>query len=130
MDKRSSVCRRALAAGLMFGTLVGCSEPSEESGTPIGALVPFTGVSAAGGTNYERAMLLATEHLNAVEASTGRRFRMLVQDSHSTRERTLSGLDKLLAEDVIGLIGPDRVELVQAVRERLGERELSQILPS
>jgi ABC-type branched-subunit amino acid transport system substrate-binding protein len=42
----------------------------------------------------------------------------------------VAALDQLLAEDVIGLIGPDRVELVQTVREQLAERELSQILPS
>jgi ABC-type branched-subunit amino acid transport system substrate-binding protein len=130
MHGRPSVCCRAVLAGLLLGALAGCSDPSEETGTPIGALVPFTGVSAAGGTNYERAMLLATEYLNAVEGSSGRRFRLVVQDSHSTRERTVAALDKLLAEDVIGLIGPDRVELVQAVREELADRELSQILPS
>jgi ABC-type branched-subunit amino acid transport system substrate-binding protein len=130
MHERWSTCLRGALTGLLFGALTACSEPSDESGTPIGALVPFTGVSAVGGPNYERAMLLATEYLNSALASSGRRFRMVVQDSHSTRERTLSALDKLLAEDVIGLIGPDRVELVQAVREQLSDRELSQILPS
>lgn len=130
MDQPAPFYRTAFAAGLMFGALAGCADPSAETGTPIGALVPFTGVSAAGGTNYERAMLLATEYLNAVESSSGRRFRLVVQDSHSTEARTLAALDKLLAQDVIGLIGPDRVELVQAVRQRLAGQELSQILPS
>ena len=130
MHGRPSVWQRGVLAGLALKTVVACSEPAEETGTPIGALVPFTGISAVGGPNYERAMLLATEYLNAVEASSGRRFRMVVQDSHSTSERTLAALDKVLAQDVIGLIGPDRVELVEAVREQVKARELSQILPS
>jgi ABC-type branched-subunit amino acid transport system substrate-binding protein len=102
----------------------------EQEGTAIGALVPFTGTSAASGSNYERAMLLAIEGLNDVSESSGRRFKLVVEDSHSARDRTLRGLDELLRQNVYGLLGPDDVELVADVRQVVGGHGLAHVLPS
>lgn len=121
---------RGLASlGLGLGALVGCGPAEDESGgVPIGALVPFTGMSAASGANYERAMLLAVDMLNEHAGST--RVRLVVRDTHSSSRGTTKSLRALLEERVVGLIGPDRVELVDDVREELGPRMLSHLLPS
>jgi ABC-type branched-subunit amino acid transport system substrate-binding protein len=118
----------ALAAGLSAG----CGDEGEDlsRGTAIGAIIPFTGVAAAGGANYERAMLLAIERINAQAAPGDTPLRLVVQDSHSTRERTLRGLAALEGERMIGLIGPERVELIDSVRAELVEPELAHLLPN
>ncbi len=133
---RFATCRKTPAGGFLAGavlavSLAGCSaaEP-DDGGTAIAALVPFTGISAANGSNYERAMLLAVERLNEASKSSGRKFKLLVEDSHSTRDRTLSGLDELLRQDINALIGPDDVELVADVRHALGDRALAHVLPN
>jgi ABC-type branched-subunit amino acid transport system substrate-binding protein len=126
----SFATRLLLSSALSLGAL-GCSEANEEdAGTAIGALVPFTGISAASGSNYERAMLLAVEYLNRESGVSGEEFRLVAQDSHSTMDRTLTALDRLMEQRVFGVIGPDGVELVQGVREDLRQRDLVHVLPS
>jgi ABC-type branched-subunit amino acid transport system substrate-binding protein len=111
--------------------LLGCaSDVADDAGIPIGALIPFTGVSAASGSNYERAMLLAIDELNRQTQGSGQRFRLVSADSHSTAERTLAGLRDLLREDVFGLLGPDDVELAKQVRANLEEYGIAHVLPS
>ena len=129
-NRRAPSVERLLFAALLCAGSYGCAAEEEPHGTPIGAIVPFTGVSAASGSNYERAMLLGIEYLNREADASGRTFRLVAHDSHSTMDRTLSSLGKLLDEDVLGVIGPDGVELVQGVRQNLGGRRLSHVLPS
>jgi ABC-type branched-subunit amino acid transport system substrate-binding protein len=126
----SSACRW-LGTGLLCACVSGCGDAAdEEHGAAIGAIVPFTGVSAASGASYERAMLLAIEYLNRASRASGQEFRLAEEDSHSTMERTQSGLQKLLRQDVLGIIGPDDVELVKGVRASIGRRPLAHLLPS
>ncbi len=125
--------RRLGALALLWaGGAAGClgGGGGSSDGVPIGAIIPFTGNAAAGGANYERAMLLAVEHLNAQRATSQTTFRLLVDDSHSAADRTLEGLGSLLDSQVIGLVGPERVELVEDVREHLDGRALAHVVPN
>lgn len=123
--------RQASVVWLGVAFVTACvAPPEDEEGVAIGALVPFTGAAAAGGANYERAMLLAVEHLNAQGGLLGQPFRMVTRDSHSSVERTLGSLDDILDEAPIGLVGPADVEQVAAVRERLGDSGLAHVLAS
>jgi neutral amino acid transport system substrate-binding protein len=130
------LARLALAAGgavaLTTTGAGGCTGGggAPEDGVPIGALIPFTGNAAAGGANYERAMLLAVEHLNAQRAASGTTFRLAVDDTHSSSDRTLEGLGSLFGSDVIGLVGPERVELVEDVRSHMAGRVMAHAVPN
>jgi len=113
--------------------LLGCGNPAPDAdadAVPIGALLPFTGSSAAGGVNHERAMLLAVEYLNAEAGRSGMRFRLAVRDSRSSVEGALGGLEALNRQAPIGLIGPNQVELVAAVRSALRGEAFAHLLPS
>jgi ABC-type branched-subunit amino acid transport system substrate-binding protein len=128
----ASAVRFLSALALAWGG-AGCigDQGVDRTGVAIGALVPFTGASAGGGVNYERATLLAVDYLNAQETATGVRFRMAVRDTHSTSERTLASLGALLHdENAVALIGPAQVELVQEVRRHLEGRVLAHTLPN
>lgn len=102
----------------------------DEGAVAIGALVPFTGTSAAGGASYERAMVMAIEHLNREGGVLGEHFRLVTRDSHSTVERTSKSLQQVMEHDVVGLVGPEDVALIQAVRDELKEASIPHLLPS
>ncbi len=94
----------------------GAERSPGETGTPLGAALPFTGEDATIGQNLEQALLLAVEDVNAAAQASGRNFRLVSRDSNSGSDRGLDGLlDLMYNEGVQYLIGPEENELADAI---------------
>jgi ABC-type branched-subunit amino acid transport system substrate-binding protein len=76
-------------------------------------------------------MLLAIEYLNQHGGVEGRPFRLATRDTHSEQERSLRGLEQLLDEGIVALIGPDEVDTVRLVRSHLATApSMAHLLPN
>jgi branched-chain amino acid transport system substrate-binding protein len=83
-------------------------------GLPVGAVLPFTGDLGAVGSNLERALVLASERINAAGGVGGQPLRLAVRDDHSDITRGLSAAQALIQqENVVAIIGPEGENLAK-----------------
>lgn len=107
---------------------VGCGgdvSGEDVEGTRLGAVLPFTGATAASGANIERALLLAVEEINAAGGAGGQPVALITEDSHSSVERGLDSVRSLIEDrGVVSLIGPAQGELLQEMLGVVEERRI------
>lgn len=111
-----AVASAALRTSVVVLCACGDGEQPSELGTPIGAVLPFTGEDATIGQNLEQAMLLAIEDVNAASGEGGRQFYLESRDSNSGSARGLNALlDLMYNEGVRYIVGPEENELANEV---------------
>lgn len=115
------------------GILTGCPPEQDEidpnNAVTIGLLLPFTGSSAATGSNFERAVLMAAERVNDAGGVQGKLIRVVARDTHSEVGRSRTSVRELIAEGAVAVIGPESPEIADAIREELNEAEVPLISP-
>ena len=128
--------RRAWFVGLSLlcaGVLTGCPPEQDEidpdDAVTIGLLLPFTGSSAATGSNFERAVLMAAERVNDAGGVQGKLIRIVARDTHSEVGRSRTSVRELISEGAVAVIGPESPEIASAIREELNEAEVPLISP-
>lgn len=133
---RSFRLRRGWVVGLSVlcgAMLTGCPPQQEEvnpdDAVTIGLLLPFTGSSAATGSNFERAVLMAAERVNDAGGVQGKLIRIVARDTHSEIKRSLSSAKELIAEGAVVVIGPESPEIADAIREELNEADVPLVSP-
>lgn len=125
--------RRPVTVLVLSGLITACEpsmEPPHADDRWFGALLPFTGALAAGTTNYERAMILAEEAVNAGGGIASGELRLRVQDTHSDVTRGL-GAATLAIDDasMMALVGPADPPLITAMVPLVESGEIVQMLP-
>lgn len=119
-----------LAAALAAGS--GCvpeDAPDDPRSIPIGLLLSYTGASAAGSINSERAVRLAIETINREGGvAGGRPLRLEVRDIQSDGTRALRMLADLTGgQQVAAVIGPDAPNVINTFV--IDHRPLTLFLP-
>jgi ABC-type branched-subunit amino acid transport system substrate-binding protein len=120
--------RSVLAAALACA----CVEQGRpvDGGIAVGALLPFSGVSAEQGSALERGLILAIEQLNDAGGVQGQPLRLEVRDSYAARGRLAAVLEELVSEGIVALVGPPEVELMREARGRLAPTGVPIVLAS
>jgi len=107
---RARLCALALACA---GCVPEVPKP-QTGGFPIGAVLPFTGDLGAVGSNLERALILASERIDAAGGVAGLPVRLAVRDDHSDISRGLSVTQELITrEKVVAIVGPENENLAK-----------------
>jgi branched-chain amino acid transport system substrate-binding protein len=99
-----------------------CGSEEKRPAVKVGVLLPYTGDSAAVGGSLERAVVLAVESANRGSGLGGRDLSPVFADTKSDPEHALEAVDRLLAEDIQALIGPENFEIADRILPRLKER--------
>lgn len=114
----------ALLIGLTTVGLVGCSGGADNKTINVGAILSLTGVLAHGGVDARNALQLAVEEVNANGGIKGRQVKLLVENTNTDPERTVSGALKLANENkVLAIVGPDNSPTAFAARSQVAEPE-------
>jgi ABC-type branched-subunit amino acid transport system substrate-binding protein len=96
----------------------GCVQGPEigGAGLPIGVLLPFTGDVAASGTNIERAIIFATDAVNAAGGVADTPLRLIARDTASLNDVGIDAARSLIDDDdVIALLGPEEDDIAKRV---------------
>ena len=120
-----------LAAALPLGMSSACGGESAPSGeiVTVGLLLPFTGPTSATTRNFERAALYAAERVNAGGGIHGRRLRIVSRDTHDDLERSRRSADELIAAGAVVVIGPESVDIAQAIAPALADHRVAFLSP-
>lgn len=104
--------------------LAGCSGGTEEKTVNVGAVLSLTGVLAHGGLDARNALQLAVDEVNANGGIKGRQVNLIVENTNTDPERTISGALKLINENkVLAIVGPDNSPTAFAARSQVAEPE-------
>src|SRR5262245_59317181 len=117
---------------LLLLFVLGCSADANDARTEvrIGLLLPYTGKDGAAGANLERGVLMAAERINAAGGLSGKPLRIVYADTHSSVERGLAGAERLLAQEVVAIIGPEDDDLARSLSPWLAARSIALLTPS
>lgn len=117
------------AAAVPFAS--GCTEakPDTEDTWNIGLLLPYTGSSAGTAANFERAAIYAIDRINADGGIHGKMLRLIAADTHSSVSRALEGVDSLIEQKVVIVIGPESSDIAEAIAPVLQERKVAFLSP-
>ena len=107
---------------LSAGLACGCGSDEKRPAVKVGVLLPYTGDSAAVGGSLERAVVMAVESVNRGDGLGGKDLLPVFADTRSDPDRAHEAVDKLLAEDIQALIGPESYEIADRILPRLKER--------
>jgi ABC-type branched-subunit amino acid transport system substrate-binding protein len=120
-----------MICGAQVALVVGCSSPADEKEEAynIGLLLPYTGSNSGTAANFERAAIYAVGRINDGGGIRGRKIRLVAADTHSNVERALEGVEKLLSEDVLLVIGPESSEIATAIAPVLQEHNVAFLSP-
>jgi ABC-type branched-subunit amino acid transport system substrate-binding protein len=102
-----------LAAGLLLSSLMGCGSEDDgpEDAITIGLLLPFTGTTSATASNFERAVIYATDRINQAGGIQGHQVRVVSADTHSDSARSLRSTEKLLAAHPAVVLGVESTDI-------------------
>ena len=106
-----------------------CSSQNSEPTLNVGLLLPFTGEVGAMGINLEEAAMMVSDRVNANGGVTGKKLRLVVEDTHSDVSRALESLDRILAEDVVAVIGPESSDVAMGILPVLKQRRILLVSP-
>jgi ABC-type branched-subunit amino acid transport system substrate-binding protein len=95
----------------------------------IGLLLPYTGSSSGVASNLERAAIYAVDRINSGGGISGKELRLISADTHSSVERTLDGIDKLVEERAIVVIGPESSDIAEAIAPILEQHGIAFLSP-
>ncbi len=129
-SSESSRSRRLAALGALFAlagapATLGClgsEEVAPQTGTRVGALLPYTGELAASGHSLEQGMTLAVEAVNRAGGIAGEPLVLDIQDTHSDLARGRVGAERLFGDGVSAIVGPEEPELARQLAPLLGQR--------
>ncbi|MET0793913.1 MAG: ABC transporter substrate-binding protein [Polyangiaceae bacterium] len=130
IELRSSLAASfALAACL--SAPVGCSSSSPDGldSVTIGLLLPFTGADSATSSNFERATLYAAQRVNDGGGISGKRLRILSQDTHSELEAGKRSARLLIDAGAKVVIGPESAALAPELYPLLTENGVAFLSP-
>lgn len=124
------------AISILFIIAIGtpaCDDPRSDApkgAIKVGLLLPFTGEEASKGINYERAVTQLVETINDRGGIDGRPIWIEARDTHSNIENGMkSVIDLIKNENVIALIGPGDVALIQKMAPLVKSSGIPHILP-
>jgi ABC-type branched-subunit amino acid transport system substrate-binding protein len=118
-------------AGLCAGLVAcGTNDPSNANTVAIGLLLPFTGTTSATANNFERAMLYASDRINAKGGVNGRQIRIVSADTHSDLDRASQSTDDLIAAGVVAIVGPESSEIAAAISPKLAAHNVALLSPN
>lgn len=138
----SAVCRlvfsrRSLATALASALITsGCAPADEDAGSVrVGVLLPFTGEGAGVAANFERAAMMVADQINAAggihaprDGHNGR-LELVTLDTASDVDRSLDALDRLLAEGVVAVVGPESSEIALPMQLALAQEQVVFVSP-
>jgi ABC-type branched-subunit amino acid transport system substrate-binding protein len=110
---------------------IGCTASSHEPSDTwnIGLLLPYTGASSGVAANFERAAIYAVDRINAGGGIKDKKVRLVAADTHSDVSRALEGLDKLIEEKVVIVIGPESSDIATAIAPVLQSHQIAFLSP-
>jgi ABC-type branched-subunit amino acid transport system substrate-binding protein len=110
---------------------VACSPAAEPRGDDItiGLLLPFTGNASATAANLERAAIFAVDQVNAGGGVRGKKLRLVARDTHSEVGRSLRGVQELIAEGAVVLLGPENPEIATEIAPILDAHDVLFLSP-
>ena len=124
-----------VVAGLAGAGAAGCGAGSDGGGggsggtITVGLLLPFTGADSATSSNFERAVLFAADRVNDAGGLSGRRLRVLSQDTHSELERALRSTEALIAAGAVAVIGAESADIAAAIVPMLAQNRVLFLSP-
>jgi ABC-type branched-subunit amino acid transport system substrate-binding protein len=126
-----------MAVAAAFMSACGGTDPKPQGDTvKVGALLPFTGDSAAFGANLEESLLLATSLFNNTRLSdptagiAGKDIELVVRDTHSDLERGMRSARELVNEGVVAVIGTEHEALSKEMAPLLADNGILFVSPS
>ena len=102
---------------------LGGDQRHETAGIKIGALLPYTGELAASGPALEQGMTMAAETVNRAGGVAGQSLVLEIEDTHSSLERGVASAERLFAQGVAGLVGPEEVVLASELAPTLNTNQ-------
>lgn len=128
-DVRSVDCTHGPLLAALIATTA-CGPATETADTiNVGVLLPYTGNQAAIGSSLERAVIMAVETVNQAGGVGGKPVRLVYADTHSDPQRARQSLERLLDQDVVAVVGPDSVDVAEAILPRLLEEQVVLLSP-
>lgn len=112
----------ALAGALATLGCLGSDDAGSQTGTRVGALLPYTGELAASGHSLEQGMTLAVEAVNRAGGIAGEPLVLDIQDTHSDLARGRGGAERLFGDRISAIVGPEEPELARQLAQLLGQR--------
>ena len=107
-----------------------CAKPVDNSDTvALGLLLPFSGSETGTAANFERAAILAAEHINAAGGIRGKRLRLVGADTHSSVEHGKESAERLINEELVAVLGMESSEIALEVEPALYENDVALISP-
>jgi neutral amino acid transport system substrate-binding protein len=112
-------------------SLAGCGgSNTPTTGIPVGVLLPFSGQLGSSGYNIERALILATERVNAAGGISGAPIRLVEKDSRSDADKGFRAAQELLVDDGVKIVlGPEEQELTTAMLPLVKQADAVEMLP-
>ena len=126
---------RSLALGACLLGLVGCSSSSSDdlsddpNSVTLGLLLPFTGADSATSGNFERAALYAAKRVNDGGGISGKKLRIVSQDTHSDLVAGKRSAQWLLDAGAKVVIGPESAALAPEIYPTLTQNGVSLLSP-
>jgi ABC-type branched-subunit amino acid transport system substrate-binding protein len=122
---------RALLGCALLALAGGCSpsDENDETGIPVGLLLPFTGSESASASNLERAAIFAADRINDGGGINGERIRLVPRDTHSDPERGVEAARELAALGAKAVIGPESAEIAERIRPVLAKEDVLFLSP-
>jgi ABC-type branched-subunit amino acid transport system substrate-binding protein len=127
-----SLCRLKaglLAVSLALGAGCGSSDATDPDAVKVGLLLPFTGTESATAGNFERAVLLARDRINAGGGINGHRLVVISADTHSDHTRARESAEKLIAAGVRVIIGAESAEIAADIKPMLDAQQIVFLSP-
>lgn len=127
---------KAMGAGGVLGALglAGCVSSLPWTGSDpihVGTVLPLTGDLADYGRTMERAVELATEHVNSAGGPRDRTLELHTADSETAIEPATRRYDELTAEfDIVGVVGAAASPVSAALAEKATGDQIMQVSPA
>jgi ABC-type branched-subunit amino acid transport system substrate-binding protein len=106
-------------AGLALVAACAPKPKADPGAIKVGLLLPYTGGDSATSTNFEHAVLLARDMINAGGGIEGHRVEIVEGDTHSDPTRAKESVEGLIGEDVVVVIGPESADIAAWIKPTL-----------
>jgi neutral amino acid transport system substrate-binding protein len=114
--------------------LAGCSSSDDRplddpNSVTLGLLLPFTGADSATSSNFERAALYAVKRVNNGGGISGKKLRIVSQDTHSNLEAGERSAQWLIDAGAKVVIGPESAAIAPQLYPMLTQNGVSLLSP-